>query len=313
VATPTEQVIEKLSMFGVKCKEIVQAQRLAFLASGQVDEGFCKGVCVDWARRVLQGGHPSFEKPGITRAEGDTTALRRQTLRQATIQLNVGSKRLVASTREERRVAVHRQLRDIYNSNLSRRTVPIPPELITAVTEFFTFTDRPAEYDMTRVSNWLDRLRTPAPGGSNEVSWQAFARLMDEDRRSNRPFQGIRIIASTPREPYGSAQAAINALLAVGDFTAGRVMIAGFGLRLQNGSDSGHAVAMHKLNTGKFMFLDPNYGLFEYTESSLKRALMYLFGAARTWQSGGPTAARPIYGEDGDTVTNAASYMIFGV
>ena len=324
--TPTAEVIEKLSMFGVKSREIVQAQRLQFLQSGQVDEGFCKGVCLDWARRVLQGGDPSFEKPG-QRIEGDHPSLRRQTLRQATIQLRAGSKKLVGTTRAQRRYNTCSDLIDIYNRNLSRSTVALPADLVTRVTEFFTFTDRPAEYAMTRVDDWINRLNVPEAGPASDIEWRAFAQSMDNyctqtNKASSRPFTGIRILASTNRDPYASAETAIDTMLGLHQFAAGTVMIAGFGLRLHNGTNSGHAVAMHKLNTGKFMFLDPNYGVFEYTQANLKKALMYLFGRTRTWQraavQGGVhdyevRAFRPIYGEDGDTVTNAVSYMLFGV
>src|SRR5262245_34891033 len=150
MGTPTAEVIEKLSMFGIKSREIVQAQRLQFLVSGQVDEGFCKGVCLDWTRRVLQGGHHSFEKLGAAASEDN---LRRQTLRQATIQLNTRSKKLVATTWQGRRSQIRSDLVAIYNRNLDKESIPLPPDLVTRVTEFFTFTDRPAQYRMDRISN----------------------------------------------------------------------------------------------------------------------------------------------------------------
>jgi hypothetical protein len=52
--------------------------------------------------------------------------------------------------------------------------------------------------------------------------------------------------------------------------------------------------------------MDPNYGVFDYNDDGLSRALQYLF-----W-NGFKNPAEPIYGEDGYTVTNKVGYVVFG-
>ena len=76
----------------------------------------------------------------------------------------------------------------------------------------------------------------------------------------------------------------------------------GFGLRV-NGTDTGHAVAAYKLNTGEFLLFDPNYGVFRYASlSAIFTALMYLFGDQDCVYDSTP----------GWHVTGGVSYILFG-
>lgn len=69
MGTASNIVITKLTGFGSKTGEFQQIVRkeAANLAAGQVDEGYCKGVYLDWARRVIRGGRVAFSTHRIAR------------------------------------------------------------------------------------------------------------------------------------------------------------------------------------------------------------------------------------------------------
>lgn len=118
--------------------------------------------------------------------------------------------------------------------------------------------------------------------------WGSYARTMDQFemlRRmeggkfwtvSKRPFSDLKVVMSAqPFESYiGSF---VTMLLAKPEFAVTYAAILGFD-KLQ--SQTGHAVAVHKLNTGKFHLFDPNYGIFEFDAAPLGEALCYLFEQA---------------------------------
>jgi Yersinia/Haemophilus virulence surface antigen len=331
MGTPTSEVIAKLAGYGSKTGEFVQATKGNTLAQGQVDEGFCKGVCLDWTRRVLQV-QPERRTDQYLSFSSHPEHAKAQTNLQAGIQMNLDSRKIVATTKKERRRTVHDTLFKLYNENLSQQNVAVQPSTITALQEFVTFGSTPGhEVPMSRVKGWIETLQAQMSSANTntEVSWRSFAQSMDElhsegratDQRHapKKTFSNISIVASTDRDPYNSAFSAITTLLALGEFTEGRVVIAGFGLR-KSGQDTGHAVALYRQNTGKFYFLDPNYGVFDYTRQGAEFALRYLFAGLPTnintkHPDGSVTTEKkvfgPIYGEDGCQITNGMSYMIF--
>src|ERR1700758_5140237 len=77
----TKEVIGKLDGWGSQeGGDFVQSTRGGrHVAEGQVDEGFCQGVCIDWTRKVLRGGSTNYSE----KHEAS------QTLRQATIQIRI--------------------------------------------------------------------------------------------------------------------------------------------------------------------------------------------------------------------------------
>ncbi len=300
--TATSEVIRRLTGFGSNIQEFVQSREGGRLQRGQVDEGFCKGVCIDWTRRVLQGGGSAF-----TVKEQRKTP---QTVRQATIQLNIESR----NEDYNKTVAVRSRLVTIYNQNLAQNSVQLPLQLQTDIQEYIDFTPVPNRtYDMDRVGRWLTLLRETSQqqDHTTEVGWQAFVTMMDGEhlrlRReqvrsgSNRPFSHIRIIASRNRTQYAGITAATDELLQLDEFVASTVLLLGFGLT-SNGRDTGHAVAVHRVDGAIYRLLDPNYGVFQYSLNGVASALRYLFGTAY---------GTPIYGEDGDRVTGAVSYILF--
>jgi hypothetical protein len=92
MGTDAETVRSKFKQLGgAEVGKFDQVQRRQdFIAKGQgVDEGFCRGACMDWIRRTIQSGHDV--------AYGDARKPT-QTLRMGRIQLAVETKDLIAKS-----------------------------------------------------------------------------------------------------------------------------------------------------------------------------------------------------------------------
>ncbi len=318
MGTPTDDVIAKLAAFGSQVREFRQGRRLdgSGLTPGQVDDGFCRGVCIDWMRRILQSGNPAFSD--------DARKVTVQTLRQATIQLTIDR----WDARRTEVIAIANQLGVLYNAQAllynrdnQQDEVAIPNVLVSQVSTYLDITPSTSgKYKVTRVGQWINVLTEVVESSNHrtEVGWAAFAKMMDtyhlEKRKeqlrnapSKRPFSHIRILASSDREAHGKGSifAALAALFSMEQFVRKNVLIINFEL-IDQGRLSGHAVALYKRNDGGFYFFDPNYGVFNYTGNrGVLNALLYLFGAK---EYGGP-----IYAESGDQITGRVSYLLFGL
>lgn len=302
--TPTTTVIRELERFGRKLGAFVQANEGDHLVRGQVDEGYCNGICIDWARRVLQGGKATFtdkeERKGI------------QAVRQATIQMRIESNDETHSAVINTRNA----LAGAFNQHLDGSPVPITSQLENDLLRYIQFQPAPNRtYDNDRVERWLSLLEEVADTYNHrtETGFAEFVRAIDaahiefrqqqERGPSTRPFNHIKILKSTARQPYPSVATAANQLLQLNIFAPDTVLLLGFGLVSRN-RNTGHAVAFHRVDNTTYRFLDPNYGMFEYNLQGAYSALIYLFGAGY---------GAPIYGEDGDQVTGAVSHIVFGL
>jgi hypothetical protein len=62
--TPDE-VRSQLKSFGCKIDNFNQSESGRASKDEQLREGYCEGVCLDWIRRVLQGGRPSFSPKAV--------------------------------------------------------------------------------------------------------------------------------------------------------------------------------------------------------------------------------------------------------
>jgi hypothetical protein len=187
--TLTTDVIAELARFGTKTGEFVQGWRGdASLAAGQVDEGFCRGVCLDWARRVLQV-QPARRTPEYLSFSPHPEHATAQTKLQAAVQKNLDGRRIVASTTNERRTAVFDDLRSLYNGNLTRQNVTVQDATIAKLDEFLALVPRPSgEISMDRVLRCIEILREQIESANNntEVSWRSFAESIDESHREQR-------------------------------------------------------------------------------------------------------------------------------
>ncbi len=76
---PRQTVLSQLASFGTLVGHMNQNERIKnHLEAGYLDEGFCRGVCLDWVRRVVQGGKAHFDP----REDKDATAKEDKEARQ---------------------------------------------------------------------------------------------------------------------------------------------------------------------------------------------------------------------------------------
>jgi len=302
MGTLTSEVIFQLTGFGSKTDEFIQLQKGQTLAQGQVDEGFCAGVCTDWARRVLGGGRAAFTQKA--------TRVKSQTNRQATIQLRFQG---MSETRKAI-VAVRNELVAVYNDHLADQSFQISPQLQTKVQNYLTITVTPdRRYATSAVGQWLDLLEEMQDESdrTRPAGWAALVQGMDqrqkekrqEDARgeSHRKFSSIKIV-QTAKLSGANVKGNIDSMLSVPEFVAGTVLFMGFDLFVDNKA-TGHAVAAFLANNGTYQFLDPNFGIYAYDEGGLRSALYYLFSNHYHDDA--------IYGEDGAAVTGTTNYILF--
>jgi hypothetical protein len=311
----TQDIITRLDSYGKQSGEFIQSTRGGrHLAPGQVDEGFCQGVCIDWTRRVLQDGRVAYSERRSSS----------QTLRQATIQIRIEDLR----TQHNESVGLYNALIGVYNGQLpaynhdrSQDEVTLTPDIESRLQNYFeTFVPVPNHrYKMSRIKNLYESLdqETSLQRHTTEPGWSAFAHNMDNyhqrkrtearERDSKRPFTHIRIVESEDRRHHGNGtiRAALNHLLQMDNFVPRTVLLLGFGLDV-NGDRTGHAVAVFRRENQEYFLLDPNYGVFRYTSlESVFTALLYLFGDL-------DPDTQPVYGsQQGWQVTGAVSYILF--
>src|SRR5689334_15846688 len=82
-----DQVRDYLSGFGTRVENFNQNETgRAFPRDPNLTDGYCEGVTIDWIRRVLQGGRPSFSPRAVRATNPEETILRKkqsQAARQA--------------------------------------------------------------------------------------------------------------------------------------------------------------------------------------------------------------------------------------
>lgn len=307
--TASAEVLSYLDGLGSRLDEFDQGARQAEarITAGQVDEGFCRGICTDWLRRVIQGGNPWYD-PAIQRIGGPPKPTKtpaqvadrkeQQTLRMASLHMHTGGNTLPATTFQERLRKARKELADLYNRNLEASELAIPADLLQRVHEFQGFEDR-AKYSMGFIQKVLKSMKEMILEADPDQSWSSVAAAMDThfaDKRTEagrheprKPFSGITAgLAQVARENYHGLDAASDALLKADGFVPGAGLIAGFRISVPKGremQESGHAIAVFKLNENLFYFFDPNYAIHRYTRTAVVQAIEYLFG--RIYQENG--------------------------
>jgi len=309
-----DDVIKKLQSFGSKVGEFRQQHALSRLStdlSAAVAGGFCTGVCVDWARRVLLADAAKQQQKSLFTNKGAERQAY-QAERQANFQTAVKG---FTNFRNDV-VDVQEDLADAFNPHAAAGSpVPISPKLQTALQKYIKFTPRADRtYTCASVDNWLKLLKQLMDRNDYKTSpgWAALVGVMDgydvNQRKlqsrtaSKRPFSHIKIRDSAPDKQYLFVKDALKELIAdIAWFVPASVLMLKFGL-MNKGKSAAHTVAVHRVDNSVYRFLDPNYGVFEYNLINLIKAFAYLFSTL----DGGP-----VYGQGGDKVTGRVGYILF--
>jgi hypothetical protein len=156
-----DQVRSHLSSFGVAIDNFNQSENGRGFGSADLKEGYCEGVALDWIRRVLQGGRPSFSANKLKGSNPNYNFLQKkqsQAARQAHAFLNWAptlervqqrqaprvKDRLVAEWNQKKSIAIQKyeDLEDDLLSILEPATtaqVALTPEVLEKIKQCFGY------------------------------------------------------------------------------------------------------------------------------------------------------------------------------
>jgi hypothetical protein len=318
MGTPYKTVLGKLKTFGSAVVEFNQvsyqkASGVTESPSGHdLEDGYCTGACVDWIRRSLLG--PPERLRGYTE---DATK------REANVERMVfawaggdyGSNILTKSTPS----VLCDELRKLLNEQAGQGPVKIPDKTVKQLMAIYNMTPHltgtPPNQYLTRqkVEQLANMLSTEKL--KDERVWTDFAGELDEEfaqqRRlrgrniTSRPFSYLAVFKTSRDESYASAGHWMHELTN-NAFRPGCATMISFKISAADNTNDSHTIAVHQIRPDKYHFFDANFGVFDYSNDGLERALQYLF-----WD-GFNDRSEPYYGEDGATVTNKVQYVVFG-
>jgi hypothetical protein len=132
---------------------------------------------------------------------------------------------------------------------------------------------------------------------------------MDERHpRKQRTFSKISLVSSTPTYPGLELRGAISRL-------RGETLQCGEAVKISLGGSQGrsnffHSTASYLTSGGKYLFLDPNYGIFEYSnwvENGVVKSIAYLYRDVYCWVEANRNVPITNYNLQIETFTMAGS------
>lgn len=251
-------VQEFLKLGGTQIGQLTQG---AFRAGGM-----CKGVCLDWIRRIMNG------KPAVYHDDlyDQDPAKKKKRLAQ------------MNATHELMNQAIRNNMQAINKTFDEAKSLQTTITVKSFLGPFMFWQpdvselQQQQEQALDQVDHYGDRMQDEGPIPTN---WVTFRINWKHDVRSKTggfkgaQFDNIRV--------YGGKTATPTGVNAWPTFFADKLTAlkpdrcAMLNVFFQAG---GHAVAVHRNNTGTLDFYDPNYGIFNFTKQDmLESALEYLF------------------------------------
>jgi hypothetical protein len=306
----------------------------ATVDGADLTKGYCAGVCLDWARRVLLSGS-GRDARFLTYAKQPLGSVRqvKAVKRMGTAYAGQGAS-YVATTQQANLTSQLTALLSVpeITGELPDGTivsgVPVSNSLAELICNRITMTPNPFDLENEPagwvphedISSWLVFISGPDPQHKKLASggrgWGQYASQLDaaHTQGKKRKFRDLVVIGSRDQQTYGS-EGVWMGILRSSAFQDSRCTIIGLGAP----GEVGHAVAVHVVG-GVYRFFDPNYGTFGYTEEKLKSALQYLFWAPLfEGEAGLDAASKPVYRRRenandpvDDSPWTQMSYTIFG-
>jgi len=232
---------------------------------GRVSDGFCSGACLHWLQLVLHGSDASSGPDDIGALVAHFAAANtRQT------KFYEERKDLLKKADED----------DIKATNESLRKLNA---LVTAKQKAGTLTDEDVkefEEGVEETNRRRTEKKIKIEGLKTTESlykqfWADFAKVMDDKVKSAK-YKNLTIAHSSSSKIYGPKGTARVAV----EVTDEKLLKVGHGAMLglfPVSAADGHAVAIHHLNSGRYRFFDPNFGVYEYDLTNVRRAIVFLF------------------------------------
>jgi len=268
--------------------------------------GYCAGVVLDWARRVLQSGSNRDEKYLSYSTPTQTEPKRVATVqRMAKGYIGQASSYVTGDTNKVKALAVLQNLKVSPVVNLSGHGIGVPVKSDDAEL-FKKFWVIPGgsgnifeKFDLTMVyagvlshanidqliNNLTAQADPQLQGGSADGRhWETFAAELDtffvnqrhEMGKADGPkklFSNLKVVNSSPKRDYASGGVWLHELMNHG-FEVNCCSVVVFS---PSAGGTGHAVAAHQKGIDEFVFFDPNFGAFRYSKADLQKCFQHLF------------------------------------
>jgi len=276
----TKEVRDKLAERGKSLGLYSQTVRIEKnpILQNKVAQGYCAGASLDWLRLVLHNGNGSA-MPGDSMAAAaflmQTTPRRnafydsrKAQLRQAraakTTQLNDAIQQ------------VNEKAQEILNKKLATpgMTQAQYDQLVEKVEESIEKAVAKLQLEHQATMSRFDA--ASSTDALFRQFWLEFAKTLD-GTTGQAQYSKLKIAGSSPNSVYGPPNGLVKAIDAV---TSHRGFLPGSGALVgvfPTGAGTGHGVAIHRLNTGKYQFFDPNFGVFEFDYKNLLWAFVFIF------------------------------------
>jgi hypothetical protein len=324
-----DEVRSTLTSYGSKIDNFNQSESERTSTDTRLTEGYCEGVCLDWIRRVLQGGRPSFSPQAIKSDNPEQTRklkIQSQAARQAHAFLNWGS---IMNQLQDQRAPVIKQryvdewnkakdskidaleeledhlLQLITSTKASQTTIDLTPTILNEITQCFGITI-PRTNDATKIEQLYNAIPKRKqkinvekldPGAIlsrvrqdvRQEAWNQFAAASSGVSPKKRSFDNISLLFSEPTQENLNINTVLTKLSDVGtnDIKSSRAVKMNIG-GTQAGALFFHSTASYLdpgLGKNKYLFLDPNYGIFAYADwkTGVMKAIAYLYTKVYNW------------------------------
>jgi hypothetical protein len=267
--------------------------------------GYCSGVVLDWARRVLQSASGRDEKY-LSYSTPNAQERRGATVHRMAKAYEGHSKHYVAGeTNKIKALAVLKGLKLKSEAPHPRcgPGVPVPNDEAEMFKNFWKIPGEKGKifdnfnfaYETagTLTHTQIDTLINNLTGredpqhkarSADGRHWENFAADLDKKFRQQRlargkkddpkkPFGNLKVFKSSPEKNYAGGGNWLYELSTNG-FQKGCCTILAFS---PSAGGSGHAVAVHQKGVDEFVFFDPNFGAFRYSKDNMERCLVHLF------------------------------------
>ena len=247
----------------------------------KVDKGMCTGLALDWIRRVLTGG--KAVTPGNPFVLDDSDPEKNILSQNAARNLNQYKKGAYFQ------LTSGMQSKDIFYADFKKKQTQLFDAKQDQVNQYITQLGASAvdqnDYD-TKVSKikaafdkWQIEKYKPMVTAENQLKlfWEHYCRTSTVGKHEQHRLSNLTVVASSTSKRYtgGLIEFLPIAIKAIGENQAANV---GIGPPIL--AESGHAIGIHRLNTGMYHLFEPNFGVYDMTQGNLFKGLLFLFAKA---------------------------------
>jgi hypothetical protein len=230
----------------------------------------CDGATIDWIRRVLLGG--KTEVSGNPFSNVDSEKKLKQNKKAAALQIHAGKR-----AQDEYFADFETRTRGLFDRKQDEIAEAIghPPPEITTQAEYDSY----VEGVQAEGRRWVRENYNPTITIENKWRqfWLAYCKKIGRRVGKKHHLSDLTIARSKPPTIYNNGlNGLIRAVLPSSVLNVNQA--AKVGICSPTPSTTGHAIGIHRLNTGNMYHLfDPNLGVYDLTATNLVEAIRFLF------------------------------------